>query len=97
MIPLPQMLSELIMALGGALFVANVLVLVRRPTGEPPRRAAEEDELGAAGEEPSDARVEAGRPRAPSHSRPSRGKAIASALLGFVVLAWGFASLLARR
>lgn len=29
MIPLPQILAELIMALGGALFIGNVLSLVR--------------------------------------------------------------------
>ena len=38
MIPLPQILAEMIMALGGALAVANVVALVRPrvgPGGEP--------------------------------------------------------------
>jgi len=41
MIPLPEILAELIMALGGALFAANAWALVRprvRPNGEAPAR-----------------------------------------------------------
>jgi hypothetical protein len=67
MIPLPVILSEIVMALGGALLVANVWALVgpRRPDRAPAR---------------------------PVH----RGRAIANALLGLVVLVWGFASFVTR-
>jgi hypothetical protein len=61
-IPLPVILAEVIMALGGALLLANLWVLVRpmfKPDAPPPA---------------------------------SRGKAVANALIGLVVLTWGFAS-----
>lgn len=66
MIPLPVILAEIIMALGGALLLANVWVLVRpivKPDAPPPA---------------------------------SRGRAVASALIGLVVLTWGFASFVTR-
>lgn len=69
MIPLPQIVAELIMALGGALLAANVWVLVRpyvRPNAPAPER------------------------------RSSPGRAVTNALIGLVVLAWGFASFVTR-
>lgn len=73
MIPLPQILAEIVMALGGALLVANVLALVRAP------RRLQEEAKGAA-----------------APPRPQRGRAIVNAVIGFVVLAWGFASFVSR-
>ena len=69
MIPLRQIVAELVMALGGALLVANVWALLRpivRPDAPRPARA------------------------------PSRGRALVSAGIGLIVLAWGFASLVTR-
>lgn len=68
MIPLPVILSEVVMALGGALLVANVWALIRpkvRPGG--------------------------GRP-----APVQRGRAITNAIIGLVVLVWGFASFITR-
>jgi len=68
LIPLPEILSEVIMALGGALLVANVWALLQprfRPEKPPPRPV-------------------------------NRGRAIANAIIGFVVLVWGFASFVTR-
>lgn len=68
MIPLPVILAEVIMALGGALLLANVWALLRpivRPEETPVRPV-------------------------------SRGRAITNALIGLVVLVWGFASFITR-
>lgn len=68
MIPLPVILAEMIMALGGALLAANVWALVRskvRPDQTPVRPV-------------------------------SRGRAVTNAIIGFVVLVWGFATLITR-
>jgi hypothetical protein len=68
MIPLPQILAEVVMALGGALVVANVWALLQprlRPERTPPRPV-------------------------------SRGRALTNAIIGFVVLVWGFASFITR-
>lgn len=68
MIPLPVILAEIIMALGGALLAANVWALLRpkvRPDQTPARPV-------------------------------SRGRAITNALIGLVVLVWGFASFVTR-
>ena len=68
MIPLPVILAEIIMALGGALLVANIWALIRpkvRPDQKPVRPV-------------------------------SRGRAITNALIGLVVLVWGFASFITR-
>jgi hypothetical protein len=68
MIPLPVILSEIIMALGGALLIANLWALVQpilRPD-KPPARPIQ------------------------------RGRAVTNAIIGFVVLAWGFASFVTR-
>lgn len=68
MIPLPVILAELIMALGGALLAANLWALLRpvvRPDQTPVRPV-------------------------------SRGRAITNAIIGLVVLVWGFASLITR-
>lgn len=68
MIPLPQILAEIIMALGGALLVANVWALLQ-PRLRPEKKPA----------------------------RPvNRGRAVTNALIGLVVLAWGFASLVTQ-
>lgn len=70
MIPLPQIVAELVMALGGALLVASAWVLLRpvvRPGAPPPRAGG-----------------------------PSRGRAVANALIGFLVLTWGLASFVTR-
>jgi hypothetical protein len=67
-IPLPVILSEVIMALGGALLFANVWALLRpilRPDQTPVRQV-------------------------------SRGRAITNAIIGLVVLVWGFASFITR-
>lgn len=68
MIPLPQMLSEVVMALGGALFAANAWALVR-PRVRP----------GAAPVPPG-----------------ARRRVLVNAIIGFIVLVWGFATLVAR-
>ena len=68
MIPLPVILAEIIMALGGALLAANIWALIRhrvRPDQKPVRPV-------------------------------SRGRAITNALIGLVVLVWGFASFMTR-
>lgn len=68
MIPLPVILSEIIMALGGALLLANLWALLQ-PIVRPEKRPA----------------------------RPvQRGRAVTNAIIGFVVLAWGFASFITR-
>jgi hypothetical protein len=67
-IPLPVILSEIIMALGAALLFANVWALLR-PTVRPDQT-----------------------PVRPVH----RGRAITNAILGLIVLAWGFASFITR-
>jgi hypothetical protein len=68
MIPLPVIVSEIIMALGGALLVANLWALIR-PRVRPERKP----------------------------SRPvQRGRVVTNAIIGFVVLAWGFASFVTR-
>ncbi|MGH2785646.1 MAG: hypothetical protein ACRDJ1_10310 [Actinomycetota bacterium] len=68
MIPLPVILAELVMALGGALLAANIWALIRpkvRPDQKPVRSVG-------------------------------RGRAITNALIGLVVLVWGFASFITR-
>jgi hypothetical protein len=68
MIPLPEILSEVIMALGGALLVANAWALLQprvRPDKVPARPV-------------------------------NRGRALTNAIIGGVVLVWGFASFIAR-
>ena len=68
MIPLPVILAEIIMALGGALLLANIWALVRpivRPDQTPVRPV-------------------------------SRGRAITNAIIGLVVLVWGFASFITQ-
>jgi hypothetical protein len=67
-ITLPDILAEIIMALGGALVAANVWALIQpkvRPDHAPPRPL-------------------------------NRGRAITNALIGLVVLVWGFASLITK-
>jgi hypothetical protein len=67
-IPLPQILAEVIMALGGALLVANAYALLQ-PKVRPEKKP----------------------------SRPvNRGRALTNAIIGFVVLVWGFASFITR-
>jgi hypothetical protein len=68
MIPLPQILAEVVMALGGALLVANAWALLQ------PRL----------------------RPEKPVQRQVSRGRALTNAIIGFVVLVWGFASFITR-
>jgi fumarate reductase subunit C len=68
LIPLPVILAEIVMALGGALCVANVWALVQ-PKVRPDRV-----------------------PARPVH----RGRAITNAIIGFVVLIWGFASFITK-
>ena len=68
MIPLPQILSEIIMALGGALLVANGYALLQprfRPDKVPAKPV-------------------------------NRGRAVTNAIIGAVVLVWGFASWLTK-
>ena len=68
MIPLPLIVAEIVMALGGALLVANLWALVQqrlRPDHKPARPV-------------------------------QRGRVITNAIIGFVVLAWGFASFVTR-
>ena len=68
MIPLPQIVAEVIVALGGALLVANIWALLQprlRPEKVPARPV-------------------------------NRGRALTNAIIGLVVLAWGFASFLTR-
>lgn len=68
MIPLPQILAEVVMALGGALLAANVWALLQ-PRLRPERKPA----------------------------KPvNRGRALTNAIIGLVVLAWGFASFVTR-
>ena len=64
MIPLPVILSEIIMALGGALLVANAWALMQ------PRF----------------------RPEKVPAKPVNRGRALTNAIIGAVVLVWGFAS-----
>jgi len=64
MIPLPVILSEIIMALGGALLVANAWALLQ------PRF----------------------RPEKVPAKPVNRGRALTNAIIGAVVLVWGFAS-----
>ena len=64
MIPLPVILSEIIMALGGALVVANAWALLQ------PRF----------------------RPEKVPAKPVNRGRALTNAIIGAVVLVWGFAS-----
>ena len=68
MIPLPQIVAEIIMALGGALLAANVWALLQ------PRL----------------------RPEKVPAKPVNRGRALTNAIIGLVVLAWGFASFLTR-
>lgn len=68
MIPLPQIVAEIIMALGGALLAANVWALLQ------PRL----------------------RPEKVPAKPVNRGRAVTNAIIGLVVLAWGFASFLTR-
>jgi fumarate reductase subunit C len=67
-IPLPQIVAEIIMALGGALLAANVWALLQ------PRL----------------------RPEKVPAKPVNRGRAVTNAIIGLVVLAWGFASFLTR-
>ena len=68
MIPLPVILAEIVMALGGALLAANIWALIQ-PRVRPDKAPA----------------------------RPiQRGRAITNAIIGSVVLAWGFASFITR-
>jgi uncharacterized membrane protein YeaQ/YmgE (transglycosylase-associated protein family) len=64
MIPLPVILSEIIMALGGALLAANAWALLQ------PRF----------------------RPEKVPAKPVNRGRALTNAIIGAVVLVWGFAS-----
>jgi hypothetical protein len=64
MIPLPVILSEIIMALGGALLVANAWALLQ------PRF----------------------RPEKVPAKPVNRGRALTNAIIGTLVLVWGFAS-----
>jgi len=64
MIPLPQILAEIVMALGGALLVANAWALLQ------PRF----------------------RPEKVPAKPVNRGRALTNAIIGALVLVWGFAS-----
>jgi hypothetical protein len=67
-IPLPQILAEVVMALGGALLVANVWALLQ-PRFRPEKKPA----------------------------KPvNRGRALTNAIIGLLVLVWGFASFVTR-
>lgn len=70
-----SVLRELLVAIGGALFVGNVLALIRR---RPPASLVEQAQE-------SDTAVEA----APL------GRTLTYAILGFVVMIWGIASIAA--
>lgn len=78
-----EVLRELLVAMGGALFVGNLMALLRRRTAVSP---GETGDTGAAGE---DGDAGGALPRAPI------GRTVTYMVLGFVVAFWGLASLLA--
>ena len=78
-----EVLRELLVAMGGALFVGNLMALLRRRAAVSPGEAGEDGEDGEAGED-GDA-----LPRAPV------GRTVVYMVLGLVVAFWGLASLLA--
>ena len=86
-----EVLQELVVALGAALFVANVLALVRRGND------------AVAANRRTVARARAGSPVRGYHRSPAASRdlpqapvarSVVYAVIGFVVMAWGLASLL---
>jgi hypothetical protein len=87
-----QVMQELFAALGAALLVANVMALVRRRTDG--RRAAERTVARARPGSPVRAY---GRGEA-DHDLPQAplARSLVYAVLGFVVMVWGVASMFAK-
>jgi len=87
LIPLPVILAEIIMALGGALFGANALALYKtRKMQEPPETG------GDAGDELED------RPQGPIPGPrvQARGRVLINMMIGLVVFVWGLATFIVR-
>lgn len=89
MIPLPVILAELVMALGGALFLANALAFYRTRKAQQSPSAG-----GTTGDEMED------RPQGPQPDPPqrqvARGRILINMLIGLVVFTWGLATFIVR-
>lgn len=81
MIPLPVILAELIMAMGGALFGANALALWKN------RRSQTGDTM--------EDRPQGPQPEPPPRQM-ARGKIFINMLIGLVIFTWGLATFLVR-
>jgi hypothetical protein len=87
-----DVLRELIVALGAALFIGNVIALVRRRADR--RAAAKRSVAKSRPGSPVRASVKATREREQLPEAPL-GRTIAYLVLGFVVMVWGIATLVA--
>ncbi len=85
MIPLPVILAELIMALGGALFGANALALYKTRGTARDRGEGDTMEDRPQGPQPE-----------PPQRQVARGKILVNMLIGLVVFTWGLATFLVR-
>jgi hypothetical protein len=84
MIPLPVILAEIIMALGGALFGANAYALYRT------RKGAKQG-----GDDMQD-RPQGPQPGMTPPRVQARGRVVINMLIGLVVFVWGLATFIVR-